>query len=177
MENLKCCICGCPIKDNHPERKTSKDKLTCSRTCYYQRLREEGTWNKGKTWKEMYNSETLEKMETRINKKGEEHFNYNGQRIDTTIRNFINNPQTKNEKILEDLPKEKLIKIILKEKTHKEYAYQRKAFEKYGRKCAVCGETKGQIDIHHIDGNHNNNELSNLMVLCPKHHREIHKQK
>jgi hypothetical protein len=34
--------------------------------------------------------------------------------------------------------------------------------------CCIC--QKSQIQIHHIDGNHNNNKLSNLAVLCLEHH-------
>ena len=34
--------------------------------------------------------------------------------------------------------------------------------------CCVCG--KNNVQIHHIDGNHSNNELRNLAVLCIEHH-------
>lgn len=44
-----------------------------------------------------------------------------------------------------------------------------------GRKCECCGLTEwlGQpitLEIHHIDGIHNNNELSNIQLLCPNCH-------
>lgn len=44
-----------------------------------------------------------------------------------------------------------------------------------GRKCENCGaeEWLGQpinLEVHHIDGNHYNNELSNLQLLCPNCH-------
>ena len=44
-----------------------------------------------------------------------------------------------------------------------------------GRKCENCGieEWLGQpinLEIHHIDGNHYNNDLSNLQLLCPNCH-------
>lgn len=44
-----------------------------------------------------------------------------------------------------------------------------------GRKCENCGIVKwlGQpinLEIHHIDGNHNNNELENIQLLCPNCH-------
>lgn len=44
-----------------------------------------------------------------------------------------------------------------------------------GRKCENCGaeEWLGQpinLEIHHIDGNRNNNDLSNLQLLCPNCH-------
>lgn len=42
-------------------------------------------------------------------------------------------------------------------------------------KCEICGisEWYGKklvLELHHIDGNHNNNNLDNLMLLCPNCH-------
>jgi hypothetical protein len=34
--------------------------------------------------------------------------------------------------------------------------------------CCICG--KSNVQIHHIDGNNSNHELSNLAVLCVEHH-------
>ena len=44
-----------------------------------------------------------------------------------------------------------------------------------GRKCEQCGNTQWlnqpiNLEVHHIDGNHYNNELSNLILLCPNCH-------
>lgn len=44
-----------------------------------------------------------------------------------------------------------------------------------GRKCECCGLTEWlgepiNLEIHHIDGNHNNNELENIQLLCPNCH-------
>jgi hypothetical protein len=44
--------------------------------------------------------------------------------------------------------------------------------------CVICGfnEKRHLLDkysvceLHHIDGNHNNNKLNNLEILCPNHH-------
>ena len=46
-----------------------------------------------------------------------------------------------------------------------------------GRKCECCGlsQWRGQdipLQIHHIDGNHYNNELDNLQILCPNCHAQ-----
>jgi hypothetical protein len=46
----------------------------------------------------------------------------------------------------------------IKEKVLKEYNYR----------CAICGTDKPQL--HHIDGNHDNNDELNLMPLCPNCH-------
>ena len=42
--------------------------------------------------------------------------------------------------------------------------------------CQICGaETK--LDVHHKDGNYNNNSLDNLLVLCRSCHMKIHNPK
>lgn len=46
-----------------------------------------------------------------------------------------------------------------------------------GWKCEKCGRTEWEekripLCVHHIDGNHINNELNNLMVLCPNCHAQ-----
>lgn len=42
-------------------------------------------------------------------------------------------------------------------------------------KCEICGVTEWQgkplpLELHHIDGDHYNNDLSNLQILCPNCH-------
>ena len=44
-----------------------------------------------------------------------------------------------------------------------------------GRKCENCGITEWlgkpvNLEVHHKDGKHNNNELNNLQILCPNCH-------
>lgn len=43
------------------------------------------------------------------------------------------------------------------------------------RKCVVCGSVEN-MHTHHIDGNHNNNDLSNLQWLCSSCHSKLHAQ-
>jgi len=41
-----------------------------------------------------------------------------------------------------------------------------------------CGETKPYLlQIHHIDGNHNNNDKDNLEIVCPTCHVKRHLKK
>ena len=40
--------------------------------------------------------------------------------------------------------------------------------------CQVCNRY-GVVDRHHKDLNHNNDESSNLMLLCPNCHADIHR--
>lgn len=47
-------------------------------------------------------------------------------------------------------------------------------------KCELCGLTEWNgskddlvIELHHIDGNHSNNSIDNLMFLCPNCHRML----
>ena len=42
--------------------------------------------------------------------------------------------------------------------------------------CIVCEESR-TVSIHHIDCNHSNNEITNLVVLCPTCHRLVHSNK
>jgi hypothetical protein len=40
--------------------------------------------------------------------------------------------------------------------------------------CCICRENGKGIQIHHIDGDRNNNSPDNLAVLCLEHHRKVH---
>ena len=42
--------------------------------------------------------------------------------------------------------------------------------------CEICGSEKN-VDVHHKDGNPQNNELSNLQRLCRSCHMKAHKQR
>ena len=53
------------------------------------------------------------------------------------------------------------------------------SYKKYKKKvCELCGFIaidKCQLDVHHVDGNHHNNDPNNLKTLCANCHRLIHK--
>ena len=55
---------------------------------------------------------------------------------------------------------------------------KRKPHRKYLEdSCSRCGfepEIPRQMDVHHIDGNHRNNDPTNLKTLCANCHRLIH---
>jgi len=53
-----------------------------------------------------------------------------------------------------------------------ECAYRDKAFNTYVHKCFNCGydEYKEALEVHHIDGNRENNDVGNLMILCANCH-------
>jgi YHS domain-containing protein len=54
-------------------------------------------------------------------------------------------------------------------------SYRKLALEHYEAKCKYCGYDVVQVvQIHHIDGNRENNDLSNLEVVCRNCHGEIH---
>ena len=44
------------------------------------------------------------------------------------------------------------------------------------QKCIICG-FKEIVDLHHFDQNSKNNNLSNLIPLCPNHHKMFHDQR
>ena len=53
--------------------------------------------------------------------------------------------------------------------------YRKKAFNNYPHECKVCGwnEDERILEVHHIDGNRENNNIDNLCILCPTCHRKI----
>lgn len=55
----------------------------------------------------------------------------------------------------------------------KEDTYRTTCFQYHDHKCVVCDENK-ILDVHHYDGNRENNKKENLIPLCPTHHRYWH---
>ena len=53
-----------------------------------------------------------------------------------------------------------------------ESSYRALAYRAYGEKCEICGYTE-VLDVHHIDGNRNNNDKDNLIVMCPNCHAKV----
>jgi 5-methylcytosine-specific restriction endonuclease McrA len=51
--------------------------------------------------------------------------------------------------------------------------YRAICWRHHKKECVVCGENK-IVAVHHYDHNHNNNEPSNLIPLCPTHHVYAH---
>lgn len=44
---------------------------------------------------------------------------------------------------------------------------------KYNR-CQLCEKECDRLEIHHKDGDHGNNDMSNLILICPSCHKKIH---
>jgi 5-methylcytosine-specific restriction endonuclease McrA len=61
--------------------------------------------------------------------------------------------------------------------------YATKAKLYYGNICSVCGISNLWnnkpiiLDVHHIDGDRNNNSIENLQVICPNCHRQKEMEK
>jgi len=55
-------------------------------------------------------------------------------------------------------------------------AYTSIAKEYYEEKCIVCGFDE-IVEVHHIDENRSNNDVKNLVFLCPNHHYLLHRKK
>jgi len=51
--------------------------------------------------------------------------------------------------------------------------YRTRCFEVHEKKCIICGEDK-IVAVHHYDENHENNNIENLIPLCPTHHSYVH---
>ena len=43
--------------------------------------------------------------------------------------------------------------------------------------CVLCGSHHRRMEVHHKDGDHMNNKLSNLLVVCPSCHKKEHYRK
>lgn len=48
-------------------------------------------------------------------------------------------------------------------------------YKRKGDHCSICG-TNENLEVHHIDKNHNNNVPDNLMTLCSSCHQRVHHQ-
>lgn len=66
-----------------------------------------------------------------------------------------------------------------KDKLIKAYDIRKKIFKEglKENKCEICGLTEWlnnpiQLQIHHIDGDHMNNEIENIQLLCPNCHSQ-----
>lgn len=53
--------------------------------------------------------------------------------------------------------------------------YRLRAMSNLPHRCMVCGwdEDERILEVHHINENRQNNELENLVILCPTCHRKI----
>lgn len=51
-----------------------------------------------------------------------------------------------------------------------------KALRRDSFTCVICGynRMKRVLEIHHLDKNHSNNKIENLLTLCPTCHKEKH---
>jgi hypothetical protein len=50
--------------------------------------------------------------------------------------------------------------------------YRKLAFQHYDPLCAHCGfGVPAVLEVAHLDGNRNNNEVGNLVILCPNCHK------
>lgn len=64
--------------------------------------------------------------------------------------------------------------------THVWSTIKERLFQEREYRCECCGITKWngkeiKLQVHHIDGNHNNNTRENLMILCPNCHSQTDK--
>lgn len=55
----------------------------------------------------------------------------------------------------------------------KEESYRSTCFLHHKKECILCGE-KNIVEVHHLDGNKKNNHPTNLIPLCPTHHKYWH---
>jgi ribosomal protein L37E len=49
-------------------------------------------------------------------------------------------------------------------------------YRKITEKCILC-EFDQIVELHHLDGDHKNNSETNLVGLCPNHHKMLHDER
>lgn len=52
-------------------------------------------------------------------------------------------------------------------------SYQYLCFANHTKECVVCGEDK-IVAVHHMNENHDDNSIDNLVPMCPTHHQYMH---
>jgi hypothetical protein len=52
-------------------------------------------------------------------------------------------------------------------------SYQYLCFTHHKKECVVCGENK-IVAVHHLNEDHHDNRIENLVPLCPTHHQYMH---
>ncbi|MDO8468064.1 MAG: hypothetical protein Q7S56_03920 [Nanoarchaeota archaeon] len=53
------------------------------------------------------------------------------------------------------------------------YGLDMDVYKKITSSCVLC-EFNKIVDLHHLDENNKNNNLNNLVGLCPNHHKMLH---
>ena len=55
--------------------------------------------------------------------------------------------------------------------------YRQMAFDAKPEKCELCNKKRvKRLEVHHANGNHNDNRIENLMILCSSCHHIIDKR-
>jgi len=55
----------------------------------------------------------------------------------------------------------------------KNFGLDFETYKNLTKECILCGFSK-IVDLHHLDENNKNNNLTNLISLCPNHHKMLH---
>jgi 5-methylcytosine-specific restriction endonuclease McrA len=58
------------------------------------------------------------------------------------------------------------------------FDYRKYAFNNYDLRCIDCGYSKFEsiLEVHHLDGEHSNNDIKNLVIACRNCHTERHRK-
>ena len=112
---------------------------------------------------------------------GKHHTDEAKQRISASRQNYTNEnhpwygrPHTEESKLKMRNTKSQLLENYEYDPDKEQEEYRRKAIEYYGYVCEVCGCVEGMLVVHHINGDHYDDRIENLVVLCPSCHAKAH---
>ena len=101
------------------------------------------------------------------------------KRLNLDISHFTGKLWSKGKKLKSNYFKnlKPLSEILIKNSTYQSYKLIKRLFSENLKehKCECCGLTNWQgsripLELHHINGDHTDNRLENLQVLCPNCH-------
>ena len=138
-----------------------------------------------KTCRDCRNKRTRDKRNENIEEsraKERESYAKNHEKRRATARLYEINNKEKiaiQQKTYRESNREQLLSYMkVYNKTYKGHkkAYRNKAIDHYGAKCQRCGYDKciSAIHVHHKNRNREDNDMSNLEVLCMNCHAEEH---
>jgi hypothetical protein len=153
-----------------------------------ERFRQMNLQNRGKSLSERFGEEKAKEIKEKMSKTKIKRLKEDKKFYETRKKQLKKITDKRKGKSFEEIfgeEKAKRMKIQFREKKLGENSFNWKGgtsqnyyrnlikYSNMVQKCAIDGSIKHLL-IHHIDKNNKHNELSNLIILCSKCHRNLH---